>query len=231
MTRITPNVAVQAPTSDREYHLADGTRVPSVTTIIGRFKESAGLMVWAFNQGKDPKIKKLYEASQESKDIGTLAHSMVEADVHGWPLPERPADVSDQFWARAQSSYAAYVAWKRHSRLEIRKTEIKLVSEQYKYGGRIDAIGQIEDDLCLPDWKTSNSLYWDYLVQIAAYAHLWEENHPDQPLTGGFHLCRFSKEFGDFHHVHLANLDEAWRAFEIMRELYEIVNVLKRRVK
>ena len=42
----------------------DGKRVPGTTTIIGRFKDSGGLLYWAFEQGKAAErgeIEKLYD--------------------------------------------------------------------------------------------------------------------------------------------------------------------------
>ena len=39
------------PTPRTGYHTADGTRVPSVTTILGRFKESGALIAWAGKVG------------------------------------------------------------------------------------------------------------------------------------------------------------------------------------
>ena len=79
--------------------------------------------------------------------------------------------------------------------------EMELVSEEYRFGGCPDAIGlNSQGQVCLLDWKTSNGVYTDYLIQIAAYKHLWEENHPTKPITGGLHLLRFSEEHADFSH-------------------------------
>lgn len=232
------------PTPARGYFLADGTKVPSVTTVIGRFKESGGLMGWAFKKGTEagrvfelarargekPKMGRLYEASEDAKNIGTLAHAAVEDDIHGREI-KRPEGVTDDIWSRVTESVGAYLDWKRRSKLVIIETEIELISEEFRYGGTVDALGHIGDEMakCLPDWKTSNAIHSDYLVQIAAYGHLAEENGRG-PLDGGYDLCRFSKEFGDFHHLHLNDLNDAWRAFVLMRELYDVMEVLDRRI-
>lgn len=214
------------------YHLADGTKVPSVTTILGQFKDPGRLLQWAFKQGKNPKIKKLYEASQDAKDIGTIVHALVEDDVHERPIV-RPDNVSDENWAKVEQGFSAYLSWKRRSKLVIVETEVGMVSETVRYGGTLDAIGLIGDEKarCLPDWKTSNAIYADYLVQIAAYGHLYAENFPDKPLDGGYDLCRFSKEFGDFHHLHLDDLSDAWQVFLHLRAAYDGMEILKRRIK
>lgn len=228
------------PTPKSGYHLKDGTRVPGTTTIIGRWKDSGGLIMWAYKQGREhealaqrvrhkelPEATKvpsrLYEVVEEAADIGTEAHGLVEAHINGDDLPAASPTAMDAF--------NAYLSWEAQSKLEIVEQEMQLVSEEYRFGGTPDAIGRIGNELCLVDWKTSNSVYSDYLIQLAAYKHLWEENHPDRPLTGGFHLCRFAKEHGDFAHHYYPNLDEAWRAFELMRELYDIDAQLKKRTK
>lgn len=191
-------------------------------------------MFWAFNQGKAGK-ERLYEEAEKAADIGTVAHAMVEADLAGKPMSEVMACLSDlpneESREKAHGAYQAYVSWQEQSKLEILDQEMQLISEEFKYGGTPDAIGQIGNELCLVDWKTSNSVYPDYLIQLAAYKHLWEENNPDSPLTGGFHLCRFAKEHGDFAHHFYPNLDEAWRMFVLLREAYEIDKQLKKRTK
>ena len=103
------------------------------------------------------------------------------------------------------------------------------MSERHRYGGTPDAIGVVNNQLVLLDWKTSNGIYADHLIQLAAYGHLWNENYPDQPITGGFHLLRFSKQKGDFGHHHFAALDEAWEQFLLFRRAYDINKILKAR--
>ena len=67
------------------YYLADGSHVPSVTTIIGRFKESGGLIHWAWALGKEGKDYR--EVRDKAADAGTMAHDAVEAWVHGKRSP------------------------------------------------------------------------------------------------------------------------------------------------
>lgn len=216
------------PTPKAGYFLKDGSRVPGTTTVIGRFKDSGGLMQWAFQQGKAGKIR-LYEEAEKAADIGTAAHALVEAHIKGTTLDRAAYVLPEEGWPKAESAFQAYMKWADQTKLKVVEQEIMLVSEQYRYGGTPDAIGMIGNELCLLDWKTSNAVYQDYLIQLAAYGRLWQENFPDRPLVGGFHLLRFAKEHSDFAHHYFANLDEAWRAFVLMRELYDIDKTLKKR--
>ncbi len=211
------------------YRLASGERIPGTTTVIGRFKDAGGLLFWAFQQGKEGKAT-LYEESGKAADIGTAAHRMVE--LHN--LGGSPESVLDAFPGdrdKVLSAYTAYLDWERMTKVKIISgyQEVQLVSETHKFGGTPDAIGEIEGKLVLLDWKTSNGVYVDHLIQLAAYRQLWNECRPDTPLTGGSHLLRFSKEHGDFAHHHFPDLSDAWRQFVLFREAYDIDKQLKKR--
>lgn len=225
------------PTPANGYRNAGGLRVPSVTTVLGRFKDSGALMKWAYKTGRDhgelagrglPAPESLYAVSQKAADIGTAVHAAVEAFINREPTdPILDAAPDPQ---KARSGFGAFRAWFDASRIEIIAQECALVSERHQYGGTPDAIGRDhEGRLCLLDWKTSNGVYGEMLVQLAAYRMLWEENHPDQLITGGFHLCRFAKEHGDFAHHFYPNLDEAWRQFLLFREAYELDKQISKR--
>lgn len=213
------------------YYLKDGTRVPGTTTVIGRFKDSGGLMQWAFQQGKNGATH-LYEEAEKAADIGTLAHAMVEAHIKG-ENPEHvigmniPSDCGD----KARNAFNEYLEWAEQTDVRITAQEMHLVSEEYRFGGTPDAIGIIGNNLCLLDWKTSNAVYCDYAIQLAAYRHLWNENHPDEPLTGASYLLRFSKNYPDFEARKFGDLAEAWEIFKLYRRAYDLDKELKKRIK
>lgn len=216
------------------YKDAEGKRVPSVTTILSRFKDSGGLLYWANQAGLDGKT--LDEARAVPCDAGTLAHDMVEAFINKRPEPPM-TQYSQEVIALARNGFDNFLKWKEMNRIEIRHTEVELVSNKHKFGGRLDAVGvqltngSTTGPLCLPDWKNANAIYVDYLFQIAAYKVLWEENYPDHPITGGFHLCRFSKEYADFSHHYYGDLDAEAETFIKLRELYDRVKASEKRCK
>jgi hypothetical protein len=66
---------------------------------------------------------------------------------------------------------------------------------------------------------------------LGAYGLLWEENYPEHPITGGFHLLRFAKEEGDFAHHYFPKLDTEKVLFLKYREAYDLAKVCEKRVK
>lgn len=229
------------------YFLKDGTRVPSVTTILSRFKESGALIHWAAGQAakyvqenlpENPTKQDIGRVCDAAKsayrnvrdaaaDAGTLAHDAVESYIHGnnfvWP---EDSDIV----RKAKRAFEAFVEWASQTQLITADTEMPLVSEKFRYGGTPDAV-TVKGKRAILDWKSSNSIYSDYLIQVAAYGNLWNENAPNDPVIGGFHIVRFDKNSADFHHHYYKELDSAWISFQLMRDLYDLDAELKKRAK
>jgi len=220
------------PTAKGGYHLKDGTKVPSVTQILSRFKESGGLLAWAFTQGRAAErgeIKSLYDKRDEAGSSGTLAHELVEKYLNGEPDPDL-SSYSDAIVEAAKQGFENYKRWAEDNRIEILYLEIPLVSEVHSFAGTPDGIGKdSRGRLTLLDFKTSTGgPYLDWLAQTAAYKLLWEECYPDQPITGGIHLLRFSKENADFHHHFWQDLSEAEELFLLLRKAFDLDKRLKK---
>lgn len=207
------------------YRLADGTRVPSVTTVLGRFKDAGPLMHWAWQCGVDG--KDFRKERDQAADAGTLAHAAVEAWVkrQDFAFAGEPSVVE-----RAQRAFGAFLEWADQTKLKVDKTELPLVSEKYRFGGTFDAI-LLGAKRAMGDWKSSNGIYGEYLAQLAAYGQLWAENFPGEPIEGGFHLLRFDKTHGDFTHKWWGELSAGWEYFLRLREAYEYDKELKARAK
>ncbi len=208
------------PTPKEGYFLKDGvTKVPGTTTICTAYKDSGGLLHWAWTQGKEGLDYR--ETRDKAGDIGTLVHAAIEAALAGNPLPGTfcEGDASyDEVPARA---YGAFLKWQKQTKIEILNQEMLLVSEEYRYGGTPDAVGVVDGKLVLLDWKTSKGVYKNYILQLAAYKQLWDENHPDTPITGGTWLVRFSKTDGVCEPYFFEDLTPAWEQFKDARRMYE----------
>jgi hypothetical protein len=172
-------------------------RVPGVTTIIsGQIGwNKNGLLYWANKKGLEG--LSLEEARQEATGIGTRAHQLIEADLRGteppicdWLTPDDEVKV--------ETCMAAWRAWRNATSLEVTHIEKELISKSWDVGGRVDVIGKIGDDTVIVDWKSSNAIYAETLLQVAAYAAMWEEESFD--TIDSCHVIRIGKNDGSFHH-------------------------------
>ena len=210
------------------YFNAAGRRVPGTTTIISRFKDSGGLIQWAYRCGLDG--LDINEVRDDAADAGTCCHTMIDDHLHrratvgNWPK---------NIYSNAEHAFLAYLEWAEQSKLELVASEQSLVSEKYQYGGTFDAV-LTNGKLRLLDYKTSSGIYTDYLIQVAgAYSLLWEEHNPDKPLEG-MGLLRISKPKApddpvSFEHRHFSAeiFPIAQKQFILLREAYELDKRLK----
>lgn len=211
------------PTAKGGYRLKDGTKVPSVTTVLNRFKDSGGLIHWAWKLGTEGKDYR--DVRDAAADAGTLAHAAVDDWIH-----KRPVTFTGdpEVCKRAETAFQAFLEWANQTQLVVTHTEMPLVSERFQFGGTFDAI-LVKGRRSMGDWKSSNAIYAEYLAQVAAYGILWEENFPEHPIDGGYHLLRFDKEYGDFHQHWWGELETGKRFFLNLREAYEDAKELKKR--
>lgn len=214
-------------------YYVDGERVPGVTTVIGRFKESGALMYWAWKMGNQG--ISLDEARDAACDAGSCTHDMIDAHLHGKPFARE--EWKEPIAAQADHAFLAFLEWEKQSGLKLIASEISLTSAKHKFGGTFDAAMMAgQNKLVLLDYKTSGGVYPDYLIQVAGgYSLLWQEHRPE--TLDGMALLRITKpERPDdpvsfHHHYWSAELFPlAQRQFLLFREAYDIDKRLKKMV-
>jgi hypothetical protein len=202
------------------YKNAAGKRLPSVTTVINKRKEAEGMVYAASRLGLEGKDYKIEWADKANS--GTLAHSMIHKEEIDYKL------YTPEIIEKAEKGYKNYLKWKEQSRLESECSEVSLVCECHQTGGTIDDVWFHDGQWTIGDVKTGK-LYYDHLIQVAAYAHIWICNFPDKPISG-FHLLHFDKENADFGHNYFEDLSDGWKSFVHMRALYDLTEKLRGRV-
>lgn len=203
------------------YYNAAGKRVPSVTTVAKLIQESEPLISWANRIGLEGQDYR--QVRDAAATAGHICHSMVECHILGRQFMPDPATLEEDR-RLADQGFSAFLSWKEGSRVSLIHSEVKILSERYQYGGRLDCIAHIGDELCILDWKTSGHRrpYDSWLPQVAAYRQGWNENHPDQPIKS-CHLVILAKADAGFSHHYFpeSSMDAGWRAFLACLELYD----------
>jgi hypothetical protein len=213
------------------YKNAAGNPIPGCTDITGRFMDRSRLLFWAFNRGKQGH-KSLYDDS--ALDIGTCVHTMAELDMKGrsprdieFYLTTTLTDPEQQ--TKAKLAFEAFRKWRDRFHVYAYAQELSLVSEKLQFGGTIDTIAMIRNGLGLLDFKSSASgeIYEDHVLQLAGYGILWEETHPTEPLTAGYHLVVLPKDGSA--PVHREFTDEQLHPFRqkfwLYRKAYDLESI------
>lgn len=205
-----------------DYRNAKGERLSGVTTIIsanlGWNKQQ--LMYWANQQGLSGKNHR--DTAQAAADAGTLAHAMIEQEITGKP---HGITADEETVSLAETAYLAWLEWCQANRFEVIASEKSLVSEKYQFGGTID-IARVRDKRVILDLKTSNGIYPDHRIQVAAYGLLWNENYPDE-LIEGYEILQIGKERGNFAHYFWPELNNELEAFLCLLKLHQLKKLIK----
>jgi len=208
----------------QSYKLADGTRVPGVTTVLGVVNKPA-LLSWAWEQGKAGlDFRKSRDAAA---DVGTLAHWMIECHLKGQEpdLSEfSPKDVE-----KAENAVIKFLSWWDGAEFRVIGTELKLVSEINRFGGTLDIVAEDKDgNVAIIDLKTSKAIYTEHWRQVAAYADVFGQ-HNWRKVTR-FIICRIGKSEADadFEVQERGCLDFELATFMACLALYQAIQAEKR---
>ena len=202
------------------YKNKNDKRLKSVTTIInGNLGWSKGALIgWTRKHclNGDDSMKLLKEAGR----IGTLAHTMIEEFIKGGVV--KLDDYTPNEISQAKTAYYAFYNWIANNNVEFHETELKLVSEQYQFGGTFDAICEVNGKLVICDWKTSNDVHTEFLIQLGAYRQLIQENL-DYKIKGAILLKLDKEEKGVYeeHHYKIKDLNWGWKMFKLLLKIQE----------
>ena len=154
------------PDGKRYYTLEDGTRLPSVTTVLGTQKKEA-IMAWRKRVGEDV----ANAISKKATGRGTNVHTLCERYLNNDPLGDIMPDALEMF--RSLKPLLNRID-------NIHYQECALWSKQLGMAGRVDCIGEFDGELSVVDFKTSKKIkseahIEDYFWQTTAYALMYEE--------------------------------------------------------
>ena len=182
----------------RLYATPDGSKVPSVTTILDKTKPAEAreaLARWKKSVGE----VKAQEIVTEAAGRGTRMHKYLEDYVKGEPLRESVTNP----YAQQSLDMAKIVINKGFPKItEVWGSEVPLYFPGL-YAGTTDCCGIHNGDESILDFKQTNKpkkLEWigDYFLQLTAYALAHNEVHGTNIRKGVILMCSKDYEYQEF---------------------------------
>lgn len=180
---------------------------------------------------------------EEAADVGHMAHAWIEHYIKLQlnRTTEPLVDLQDE---RAKSCCNAALKWMKEHNVRWIDTERKIYSRTYSYAGTMDGKALVDscsnpnccaksfsNRLSVIDWKSSNYLYIEYLLQTAAYQYATEEELKEQ--IDDRWIIRLGKTDGEFEPWHIENRADYvndFTAFLTALTLYRLVHQLESRM-
>jgi ATP-dependent exoDNAse (exonuclease V) beta subunit len=196
--------------SQRFYDI-DGEKYPSVTTIL-QVIAKPGLMYFYGKHGIEGAEKKKMDAA----DIGTMAHQAIEKILQGKITSMSQVD------QRVNEPVQAFFNWREKNKFKPIDMEMTVYSKKFKYAGTLDTVGLIKDRLAVIDFKTSNKIWPEYGLQIAAYKNAYEEM-TDKKINSRW-VIRLDKKKPFFEAKIFRAYNKDIRAFKAALKLWQHLN-------
>ena len=161
--------AKQITLPDARYYRRNGKYYPSVTYVLSYYPKGKHFQDWLKKVGysADWIVKK---AGEE----GTQVHEMIEDYLNGEELnflqngvPMYNPDIWQMFLKFVD-------LWEEYKPTLI-ETEVHLFSDELKVAGTCDMVCELNNELWIIDFKTSNHLQTTYDLQTAVYGKMYEE--------------------------------------------------------
>ena len=178
----------------RHYCLPDGSKVPSVTTILDRTKSKESrdaLDKWRKAVG----VERAQQITTEAANRGTRMHSYLEHYVKTGDMKDLPSNP----FAHASWYMAAQVILEGFTKVdEVWGVEVPVYYSGL-YAGTTDSVGVHGGAPAIMDYKQTNKLkkreyIGDYFVQLAAYAQAHNSMHGTDIKKGVILMCQQPKE-------------------------------------
>ena len=207
------------PTGD---YILNNKKLPSATQIIGRFKNAIGLIIWANNLGL--KGLNYFDELKKAGDTGTSLHDLAELHIKGedYEFPEDPT---------VRHCFNQFLEWWDNLTCEVIWTEKKFKSKKLMFGGCPDLLVKKDGKYILVDFKTSKSLYSDFVIQLGSYVFLVEENM-DIEIDRAV-IVRFPKDNDDteIRKFTKEELAVGLKQFKILRKAFDLDKDLNKILK
>ena len=161
--------AKQITLPDARYYRRNGKYYPSVTYVLSYYPKGKHFQDWLKKVGysADWIVKK---AGEE----GTQVHEMIEDYLNGEELNFLQNGIpmyNPDIW----QMFLKFVDFWEEYKPTLIETEVHLFSDELKVAGTCDMVCELNNELWIIDFKTSNHLQTTYDLQTAVYGKMYEE--------------------------------------------------------
>jgi len=180
--------AKQITMPDSRYYQRNGEFYPSITYVLGAYPKGKFFEDW---------LKKVGYASEhivrKASEQGTETHEMIEDYLNGKELNFLSKSGHPQYDTLVWQMFLRFVDFWEEYNPKLIETEVHLFSDEIKVAGTCDMVCEIDGELWIIDFKTSNHLQTTYDLQTAVYGKCYEECYGKTPDRYGVLWLKSSK--------------------------------------
>jgi hypothetical protein len=155
---------------DSRYYKRNGEYYPSITYVLSCYPKGKYFQDWLKKVGYSAD----YIVKKAGED-GTQVHEMIEDYLNNKELTFLSPNGNPLYDPNIWQMFLKFVEWWETYKPTLLETEVHLFSDEIKVAGTCDLVCEIDDELWVIDFKTSNSLQTTYELQTSVYTKCYEE--------------------------------------------------------
>ena len=183
--------AKQITMPDSRYYRRNGNYYPSLTYVLGAYPKGKYFEDWLKKVGYSAD----YIVKKAAED-GTAVHELCEAYLLGEELNFLNKDGRPAYNPDVWQMFLRFVDFWEEYNPTLLETEVHLFSDELKVAGTCDLIFELDGEIWIVDWKTSNNLQSTYDLQVAVYGKMYEECFGKRPDRFGILWLKSNKRKG-----------------------------------
>ena len=90
-------------------------------------------------------------------------------------LPNKETGNEEELTVEEYEAVVSFVEWANEAKPKFLHKEMTVVSKEYGYAGTVDCIAEINGEVYVIDWKTSQYIWPEYELQVSAYLEALKE--------------------------------------------------------
>lgn len=171
------NGIVQITVADERWYVRDGRFVPSVTWIAGHYPKGVAFYKWLADKGWD----EAESIKQAAGDKGSKVHAAIEDLIKGKKVAmdakylNKSTGEMEELTLEEYDCLMSFVNWVKEVKPKFVHSEVVVFNEKEGYAGTIDCAAEIDGNLYIIDFKTGQTVWPEYELQLAAYGAAYEK--------------------------------------------------------
>lgn len=151
--------------------------IPSVTWICGHYPKGVPFYKWLAEKGWDES----QALKNAAGDKGSKVHNAIEDLIAGETVKmdakymNNSSKQEEELTLEEYEAVIAFAEWANEVKPKFLHKEMTVISEKYGFAGTVDCIAEIDGEVYVIDWKTSQYIWPEYELQVSAYLEALKE--------------------------------------------------------
>lgn len=155
---------------DSRYYRRHGKYYPSITHVLSCYPKGKHYEDWLKKHGFSSEY-----IAKKAADEGTQVHELAEKYLLGEELKFLSPNHSPLYDPNVWNMFLRFVDFWETYKPTLLETEVHLFSDELEIAGTCDLVCEIDGEIWIIDFKTSNHLQTTYEIQTSIYAKCYEE--------------------------------------------------------